>query len=477
MIERHLGYYLGSKLIAAVFNLAAMALFVRLAGPQAYGSYLLVFAWAVIVYGFTLQWLRFSFFACFREESAAPLVVTYLTALAGAFLIVALVAGWLVVSDLVSVELAVGAAALIIGLATYDALHEMARTRLQARTVAIGVLSRAVLMPTLGVAALLVYGTPLALAIGVAIAHLGASVPLLLSVLEHVHGRPSREAAGRLWGYGKPLVPAFGLDTLGNNLDRLLLARFAGVSDLGPYGAVADLVRQVMIVVSEAISGAYMSVARAAAVEGRESEAGAVVGKAFLAYVAFTSFAALAILRFDRIFIDLLFGASVGAAVEPVIALIVASNVVLVFRGYFFGQVLYLMETSHVLLVSNAIHTLTVATVGLLLVPVRGIEGAAMALLLGSLAGTLVYLYAWRGHYVLDLPYSEAAQIVALALAAFLATGILERLSASSVVVLPLDLAIFALLAIVAARRFDVLSFNTLARHAWQLVSARGRNQ
>jgi O-antigen/teichoic acid export membrane protein len=477
MIERHLGYYLGSKLIAAVINLVAMALMVRIAGPETYGAYLLILAVAVIVYALSMQWLRFAFFACFRAESASALVVTYMAALGIGFAVTAIAAGALAGLDLVTWDVAAGVGALVVGLASYDALHEMARTRLEARAVAIGVLTRAFLLPTLGVGALLVHATPLALAIGVSLAHLGAAVPLLLNVAPEIRGAPSRAQAGRLWAYGRPLVPAFGLDSLGNNLDRLLLARFAGFADLGPYGAVADLVRQVMIVAAEAISGAYMSIARAAAVEGRHDEAGAVLGRAFLAYVAFTAFAALAILRFDRLVIDTMFGAGVGAAVEPVLALIVATGVVIVFRGYFFGQALYLMESSHMLLVSNGVHTATVAITGLLLVPVHGIPGAAAALLAGSVAGTLVYVYAWRNHYVLDLPYVEAAQILLLAGAAFLVSGIVERMSGPSVLAASVNILVFASLALVAARRFDILSFNSLAGVAWRTVSARGRSQ
>lgn len=476
MIERHLGYYLGSKLIAAIINLVAMALMVRIAGPETYGAYLLILAVAVIVYAVTLQWLRFAFFACFRPESASALVVSYLAALAVGYVATAIVAGVLAWSDLVAADIAAGVGVLVIGLASYDALHEMARTRLEARAVAIGVLTRAFLMPTLGVAALLVLATPLSLAIAVSLAHLGAAVPLLMNVAPEIEGRPSREQLRRLWDYGRPLVPAFGLDSLGGNLDRLLLARFAGVADLGPYGAVADLVRQIMIVAAEAISGAYMSIARAAAVDGRHEEARAVLGRAFLAYVSFTSFAAFAILRFDRLLIDTLFGTGVGATIEPVLALIVATGVMIVFRGYFFGQALYLMESSHMLLVSNGVHAVTVALTGLLLVPEHAIAGAAAALLAGSFAGTLVYVYAWRNHYVMDLPYVEAAQILLLALTAFLLSGMVERASSHGALAVALNLTVFASLALIAARRFDILSFNSLASVAWRLMTAKGRS-
>ena len=68
MIGKHVGYYFGSKLVAAILNLASMALFVRLAGHEVYGGYIVAMAWAAIVYSVTLQWLRFAFFASYSEE-------------------------------------------------------------------------------------------------------------------------------------------------------------------------------------------------------------------------------------------------------------------------------------------------------------------------------------------------------------------------------------------------------------------------
>ena len=66
MIGKHVGYYFGSKLVAAVLNLLSMALFVRIAGQEVYGGYIVAMAWAAIAYSVTLQWLRFAFFASFR---------------------------------------------------------------------------------------------------------------------------------------------------------------------------------------------------------------------------------------------------------------------------------------------------------------------------------------------------------------------------------------------------------------------------
>ena len=473
MIKQHVVYYLGSKLTAAVLNLLAMALFVRMAGPEAYGAYIVKFAWAAIAYGFTLQWLRFAFFASYRDDDVAALVGTYLRALAGGFAVVVAVAIAAVSLGLLSQEQVLAVIALTFGLGLYDAFHEIARTRLQARAVAIGVLTRAILMLILGVTALKIIGTPLALAFAIAAAHVGAAMPLIASAKTELGGRWSKEALSRIWTFGRPLIPAFSLDAWGLQLDRLILARSAGLAEVGPYGAVSDFVRQSMIVISEAIAGAYMAIARSEAAAGRQEAASGVLGQAFCAYTALAAFGAAFILRFNRLIIDTMFGGAIGAMIEPAMPIIVACNAAMIFRSYYFSQVLYLMPDSRQLLVSNAYHAATVAVAGLLLIPKFGMLGAATALLLGHVAGCISFIKAWRHHFVLQLPYRDALVIVGLALAAFVATGALAQTGGMGLLITILNIFIFAAAVAFAGWLYNILSFNDVAARVWQLIRAR----
>src|SRR5688572_30318615 len=159
MINRHIAYYLSSKLIAAIINVGTLAVFLRIGGTDTYGAYVVVLAWAYLIYGFTLQWLRFSFFACYQKDTERALVTTYLGTLLAALSGIASISWLLVTAGVVSSIAGAAVTLLVIGLAMYDALHESALTRLRAGAEALGVLVRAVLMLVLGAAALSIYGT------------------------------------------------------------------------------------------------------------------------------------------------------------------------------------------------------------------------------------------------------------------------------------------------------------------------------
>lgn len=347
MIGRHIALYFGSKGIAAIVNVVTMAVFVRMGGADTYGGFVLFTAIATIVYGVAMQWLRFSFFACYREDAGGNgMISAYLiTQLVGLVLVGA--ALWLLsAANLVTSTEALAVGVLVAGLACYDAMHEIARTRLHAGIVAVGVLVRSFLMIVLGVTAIITIGSALSLAVAVGLAHIGAALALSASIWRMGGLRWQRSDMRQLLMYGRPLVPAFGLEAAGNQLDRLLLARFGNLVETGRYGAVSDLFRQLLIVAAEAIAGAYMAIARKHVIAGDQASASAVLGQAFLAYVALLTFIPLGFLQFSAPILDLVFGVDLRTAVEPALPLIIAASVVAVLRGYYFGQVCTFSSTA-----------------------------------------------------------------------------------------------------------------------------------
>ena len=473
MVDRHIVYYLGSKIAAAIINVLTMSVFLRVGGVETYGAYVVALALAFLIYGLTLQWLRFSFFASYRDDATAHFITAYLVELGAGLAVLSITALITVLVGLVPARDAITVVLLVVGLAGYDAFHEIARTRLEAGAVAAGVMVRALLMLVLGTLALSIYGTPLSLATAVALAHFGAAVSLFWNLKGKVRGSWSSEAALDLWRYGRPLIPAYGLDAVGLQLDRLLMARYTSLSDTGSYGAVADLIRQFMIVLSEAISGAYMAVARSLAMAGREQEAARVLGQAFLAYVALATFGAGFILRFKEPIFHSIFGSSVGQAVDPAVPLIVAATIFAVFRGYYFGSVLHIMRDSRLPLLSNGLSAAMVGLTGIFLVPAYGMVGAAAALLFGHVSGCLAYVWTWRNSYVMRLPYAHALGVIGLGVAVYLVTGGLERVFGSRLDVLLVNALLFMATSVFAASRFNLLSFNDLSVRAWRLFVQR----
>lgn len=467
MNHHHILYYLSSKVLAAVLNLFAVAVFARLSGPAGYGEYLVAFAWAYIVYGFSIQWLRFSFFARYRSDNASGQIATFaysLLALAGA---IALLGALTWALGLAPFHTIAAVVALVIALATYDSVHEIGRTRLRAGAVASVVILRAVLMLVLGAGALLMFKSPTALALAVAAAHLGAIAPLVGEVWPHLRTPWSRAAAQEFLDYGWPLVLAFGVSSLGQNLDRLMLAAWSGAAIVGPYGAVNDLIKQCFVVVSEAIAGAYITTAKSAALEGDDQRARDVLNHAFRAYTAVAVFGAAFIMRFERPVIDTLLGPAFREPTEALVPIFVLASVFMIFRSFYFGQVIFFTGSSKVELLASGAMVATAGLAALALVPGSGALGAGIALMLGQIVSCGVYIAAGMTIFPMPVPWRDSAVIAALALAAYTLTALVDRSITSAWIGIPLNTAILLVAFAEAANRFNILGLNSLPVKDW----------
>ena len=119
MNTQHILYYLTSKVFAAVLNLLAVAVFARLSGPSGYGEYLVAFAWAYNVYGFSIQWLRFSFFARYRTEDASDQIATFAYSLLVLAAIIAALGALIGITHLAAFRTVASVIALVVSLAVY----------------------------------------------------------------------------------------------------------------------------------------------------------------------------------------------------------------------------------------------------------------------------------------------------------------------------------------------------------------------
>jgi O-antigen/teichoic acid export membrane protein len=468
MVQRHVQLYMGSRVVAALLNLICVAVFARLAGPAAFGEYLIAFAWAYIIYGFTIQWLRFSFFAGFRTAEDIDQISTFMSLIVVSIAIIAGAGLLFSLTGLVTAGRLTAILLLVVAFAIYDAAHEMGRSQLKAEGVALTTMSRAVLMLALGTAAIYFIGTAMSLVAAVAIAHLLAVLPLARDVLPHMRGGIRRDVAVRFLTYGWPLILAFGLISLGQNLDRLMLEHWTGVEAVGAYGAVGNVIKQSFTVVSEGIAGAYIAIAKRAAADGNDAQATDVLRQAFRAFMATAAFGVAAFLAVGDYAIAMLVGGRFWDPVAGVVPLLLAASVLMIFRMYYFGQVIFFGKSSRLELVVSVADVASVGLAGLVLIPRFGIAGAAAALLCGQLVGCLTYAIAGRRLYTMPVSIPDVLGIGGCAAAGFAACKVANHFIPVRGASFALDLILLGLAFIVAIKRYDLFGMEKIVMQLWR---------
>ncbi|GLS45046.1 lipopolysaccharide biosynthesis protein [Methylobacterium brachythecii] len=459
MIARHTLTYVGSRAVAAALNMASLAAFTRLAPVDIFGTYLLILSWSIVLYGATCQWPKFAFFALYDEARGPTQIATLVRMLAILLVLTALAMGMAAVLGFIDPRFAAAIVAATVGITLFEGMNEIARTRLAAEAVAMSVVSRGVLVLALGSAALAYTGDALDLVLAFGLANALAAIPAALSVWPQIRGgRGSLTEARRLLAYGWPLVISFGIAALAQTIDRLIIGKTIGTEDLGAYGAIGDFLRQSFVVFGESIALSMISIAKRDARGGGMEAANPVLRDAARALTLIGAFGAVFFLTFDDVVVSILLGPSYRASAMAVAPYLIVASICMMFRAYYFGQVIYFNGSSTLDAVASGALLATTGGLSLLLIPHYGVKGAAIALAAGQAVACLVYIVAGKGRIQMPVPVLDIVTIVACALLAYAATAALDLVAGGRTpVLLVLKAAMIGVAAAGAAWHFNII--------------------
>jgi len=457
MLNTAVIFYLGSRGVSAAGNLLAVAIFTRLAGPAEYGHYVLIFAWSMIVYGFGSQWMRFAYFGVYQSHrfdeyvaSLAQLLGAAVVLLAVGFLGLAL-SGWIDPMFLGAVF------ALISGMTIYEAAFEVMRTRLNARAAALSMILRTCLVVALGSLSLWLGGSATGLACAIAVANLVAAIPCLKAFAGIRLWQGSRHAMSRILIYGWPLMLSFGVMAVGQTIDRLLLAHYAGPTTLGPYGAIADFLRQGFAVVGEAITLSYVTSAKQYHNDANPHGCVQALKTAFNACLATSIFGAAFFLVFGDLLVRILLGPQFHAQASDLIGVLAVTFAFMTMRNFYFAQVIYFTHASHLELVVAIIFVTVSSALAVLLVPRYGPFGAAVSLMIAFAVTLAVFIIVGRWYFSMPVDLAGLVEIPLLAVLCVFGSRMLEHVAGFGAGVVVAELALFCLVGAVVLYRFRLL--------------------
>jgi O-antigen/teichoic acid export membrane protein len=449
--------YLGSRAASAAGNLLAVMIFTRLAGPAEYGHYVLIFAWSLIVYGFGAQWMRFAFFGVYHPQRFGEYVTSLGLLLGCGVVAVALSLTALGVAGLFEPGFLVAVFAMVCGITVYEAAFEVSRTLLYARGVALSMLLRATLSVTLGSASLWLGGGARGLAFAIALTHIIASIPSFTVLFKIRLAHASRAALMHILTYGWPLLLSFGVSALGQTIDRLLLARYLGTAALGPYGVVADLLRQSFTVFGEVIILSFITVAKRHANDGNLTVANFILQKAFNSCLAVATFGAAFFIVFGDRMLHVLLRPEFIAPTSDLIPIFAVGSAFVIMRDFYFAQVIYFTHASYLDLLVNLVFLAVSTTLSLLLIPTHGLHGAAIAMMVTNIISCFSFMMLGRRWFRLPIDFTGLATIPALAALFVFGAYVVPDFVSGGHAPLILDAIVFVLFGTLAIRRFGVL--------------------
>jgi O-antigen/teichoic acid export membrane protein len=179
------------------------------------------------------------------------------------------------------------------------------------------------------------------------------------------------------------------------------------------------------------------------------------------------AFGAVFFLCFDDLVVAVLLGPDYRAEARQLAPVLILASILMMFRAYYFGQVIYFTRTSGLEAAAAFATLATVAALSLLLIPTLGAAGAALAFAGGQCAACLVLvLGARQAGTTMPLPLADIAGIAGIALACGAVNAGIGLMPGG---LMPpgqvLRLILLAAAAGATAWRYDVLGFAGAIRH------------
>ena len=243
--------YLAARLVPACLGPLSIAVFIRMIGASEYGQFSLIYALVLIIDGFATQWLSqpvLRFQSGFRGAAANAFTLAVRRGTILSFVVgtgsLLLLAPWLVPST--SAILAAATLALIAQI-EYGVMAARIQAALEVRRFVLAESARAAIAVATSAIAILTFPNhgSVSLLMGTAA---GAAIGSLMlrPGRRRTHGRlppiPQKDCAPVLFSYGWPMAIWAGLSVVLNLSDRYVIARFGGLTDVGTYSAVYDLI-------------------------------------------------------------------------------------------------------------------------------------------------------------------------------------------------------------------------------------------
>jgi O-antigen/teichoic acid export membrane protein len=411
----------------------------------------------MIVYGFGAQWMRFAYFGVYQSQRVPEYVGSLVQLLGISMAALAAIFGGMAVFGVFEPTFLIAVFTLVCGMSIYEAAFEVTRTLLDARSASLSMILRTCFTVAFGSVTLWFGGGSTGLAFAIALAHLIAAFPCLAAVADIRLSRASRDASLHILRYGWPLLLSFGVTAVGQTIDRLLLEHYAGAAALGPYGVVADVLRQTFAVFGEAIILSLVTLAKQHSNDGNIKASNRALQNAFNACLSAAAFGAAFFFVFGEPVLKILLGREFIAPSRDLVPIFAVAFAFMTMRNFYFAQVIYFTQASHLELIVSTLFLVVSTTLSLVLIPSYGPVGAATSLLMACIISCLAFLVIGRRWYSLPIDLAGLGAIPLLAGLFVLGARAIAHVVADANIVLLLDAIIFVLFSGFAVYRFRLL--------------------
>jgi O-antigen/teichoic acid export membrane protein len=390
-----------ANVVSAVFGFALVMLFTRVLTPEEYGIYIVGIGIATLFSSLLFNWIKTSLLRFSSEVENFDMRVTALVAFGVILLFSPILFEILILATGEPIEYVTEALMVAIGVGLFEFMQELFRAHQKTGLFATSMILRAALAFVLS--CVFVIGFDLGgegLLLGVA----GGYFLTLLIYLPKVCQKPLHRfdpaILKMMLRFGWPMTISGAAFTLHAYFDRILIVSLLGEAAAGIYGASADFVRQIILMLGVAIGSAIVPIAIRLYAKNDQAATDQHMAKSFELLMALVLPASVGMAMTSKQLATFILGEEFRDAATLLIPVLVFAwlfrsiNYQYVHVSFQLAKKPFLMGVQGVLILAVSVSLM------LLFVPKYGLPAAAISLVVaevvGVVAGFVLSTYAYR---------------------------------------------------------------------------------
>ncbi|MCQ4346621.1 polysaccharide biosynthesis C-terminal domain-containing protein [Pseudomonas stutzeri] len=406
--------YLAGRIAPAAIGFMALLAYSHIVPSEEYGKYAAALAISNILNLSLHQWSRISLTRFYSGNNTGngryiAYTIAFFSAinLATTLLIIITAA-----SGLINKETAAMIVAMVIASSWSDLTLEVLRAKSKPLNYSVHFLLRQTLIVSIAISLIYSDLSQHALSIGFTV---GNIIPAILNTPKIIRDadwtKTNKSEVLAFVKYGTPLSINFSLSAIMNTADRLIVISILGPAAGGIYSLAADISKQIVMTVMEAINLAALPLAvKKLEAEGKDSAANQLNKNLSILLLISTPIVAGLFLCAEEISKSAL-GKDYEETASIIIPLIALATFLRGLRIYYFDQSFQLSKKTHKTIYATVFSAATLIAGCYTLTPAFGMTGAAYASIISFSAALFISRYLGCSEFEMPVPWKEIIKI------------------------------------------------------------------
>ncbi len=428
MLLKHSGFYLAAEAVPILLAIISISVYTRYLSTEEYALYSLVMTVVWLASALLVDWLRMSLVRFWNmKKYTKQLLIGSISSIVNLIMLVSLAIFSItlyIVNQYYTIpnEIMIAGFVLFFMQSLFNLNMKIKNSLLKAKEYAMINSFRAIISISIGIVLVVLGFGPISIILALLLAY---AILILFTSKDiwkyYTEMTLDRKLMKSLFIYGLPVAMATTLQVFSSTVDRFLIVQLESLSAAGIYSVAGNLIGSSLSMLLSSLSVAAYPIVLKALEEGNKALLEEKLKQYASVFMGFALASVAGLIMVAPNLLSLLVGKEFLQGSLEVFPWLAISELFFATQAFYFAMAFQIKKNTVQLMWIMLVITIVNVVLNIILIPIYGILGAAIATMLSSLVGLVLTYYVGKKFYALPIPKMEILKIMIASLVMILA--------------------------------------------------------